>query len=72
MSKDIFMPLYRDEDETWLEAAERHADNYGLKDDVETLYYEFIREGYDDVMAAVETLEQLKIPLDGLEEQTAQ
>ncbi len=72
MSKDIFMPLYRDEDETWLEAAERHADNYGLKDDVETLYYEFIREGYDDVMAAVETLEQLKIPLDGLEEQPAQ
>tara|TARA_R100000908_G_scaffold64820_1_gene50166 strand:- start:453 stop:668 length:216 start_codon:yes stop_codon:yes gene_type:complete len=71
MSKDIFMPLYRDEDETWLEAAERHADNYGLKDDVQAIYYEFIREGYDDVMAAVEALEQLKIPLDGLEEESA-
>jgi hypothetical protein len=71
MSKDIFMPLYRDEDETWLEAAERHADNYGLKDDVADVYYEFIREGYDDVMAAVEALEKLKIPLDGLEDESA-
>jgi hypothetical protein len=71
MSKDIFMPFYRDEDETWLEAAERHADNYGLATDVADVYYEFIREGYDDVMAAVEALEQLKIPLDGLEGESA-
>tara|TARA_B100001093_G_scaffold487573_1_gene523956 strand:+ start:342 stop:557 length:216 start_codon:yes stop_codon:yes gene_type:complete len=71
MSKDIFIPFYRDEDETWLEAAERHASNYGLQDDVEAIYYEFIRDGYDDVFAAVEALEQLKIPLDGLEEESA-
>ncbi|MDA9613561.1 hypothetical protein N9S04_00225 [bacterium] len=71
MSKDIFIPFYRDEDETWLEAAERHADNYNLTDDVEALYYGFIRDGYDDMEAAMSALEELKIPLDGLEEESA-
>tara|TARA_R110000822_G_C14892485_1_gene447916 strand:- start:83 stop:298 length:216 start_codon:yes stop_codon:yes gene_type:complete len=71
MSKDIFIPFYRDEYETWLEAAERHADNYNLADDVEALYYGFVRDGYDDMGAAMSALEELKIPLDGLGEESA-
>lgn len=69
MTEDVFMPFYRDEDESWLQAAERHADNFGLMDEIESLYYEYIRDGLDDLQAAMEALVQLKIPLDGIEKE---
>tara|TARA_Y100000592_G_scaffold97356_1_gene167925 strand:- start:606 stop:818 length:213 start_codon:yes stop_codon:yes gene_type:complete len=69
MIEDIFMPFYRDEDESWLEAAKRHADNYNLSHEVEAIYYDSIREGLDDLQAAIESLDKLNIPLDGMPEE---
>ena len=54
------MPLRmtRREGETWLDAARRYGEPWGLDDDIETYYHEFIRDGRSEELAAFDAVSE--------------
>lgn len=46
--------LTRKDNESWLQAALRYAEPWGLEGEVEDCYHNFLKEGYNEEVAAFE------------------